>query len=298
MNQKRNSPKRQRHFPLVFMLFIIVITTSIFIGSVFKTETEHEIPPRLPVLTNSVNSNLTEAPTILAYDHLVELSNNHLLLINNDYEIPSDLPGEYVAVSDYVRTLNINLLLNNDALIMLKELFDFAAGIGYNEFRVTESYRTLEYQQTLYNTVADKSLVALPGHSEHQTGLAVDISYNGVNIGNSRQGTWLMDNAYKFGFILRYPGHKTDITKIPYEPWHYRYIGQPHAYYCYQNDFVLEEYIKHLQENRGITTTFNGTEYKIYYLSHGNDEIEISQNSSYSISTDNTGGLIVTVWLD
>jgi D-alanyl-D-alanine carboxypeptidase len=105
-----------------------------------------------------------------------------------------------------------------------------------------------------------------------------------------------MENAYKFGFILRYPQKKTDITGFPYEPWHYRYVGQPHASFIKKNNFTLEEYIAYLKKHGEITTTFNETRYSIYYLSDKGDTIEIPQGYSYSVSLDNTGGVIVTTF--
>ena len=124
------------------------------------------------------------------------------------------------------------------------------------------------------------------------------VPYNGVNIENSKQGTWLADNSYKYGFILRYPKSKTDITKIPYEPWHFRYVGQPHAYYCYENDLCFEEYIDYLKKHKETSVTLNGTAYKIYYLSDTDGTIEIPENFSYTASLDNTGGIIVTAWIN
>ena len=220
-----------------------------------------------------------------------------MLLINGDYTIPSNISGELVSVIDYVRTLNANLLLNRDVLIMLQEMFASAERAGYSQFRISDAYRTHELQQSLYDSATDKSLVALPGHSEHQTGLAADISYHGVNIGNSRQGTWLADNSYKYGFILRYPRHKTHITGFPFEPWHYRFVGQPHASFMRQNDLVLEEYIEHLKEHREITITLDGVQYWVYYLSCNSETVEIPENFAYTASLDNTGGIIVTAWI-
>ena len=86
---------------------------------------------------------------------------------------------------------------------------------------------------------------ARKGHSEHQTGLAVDVSdifgeYD--DFANTKEFEWMMDNAYKYGFILRYPKYKTDITGFKYEPWHYRYIGIDMAKYLYNNNLTLEEY--------------------------------------------------------
>ena len=233
---------------------------------------------------------------VLTFGQLAEISNDHLLLVNIDYAIPPYITGNLVRVSDYVRALSSETLINEYVLAMLRVMFDSAEAVGFTQFRVTQGFRTHEYQQNLFDTAANQSLVALPGHSEHQVGLAVDISYEGVNIGNSAQGTWLMENSYRYGFILRYPAHKTEITRVPFEPWHYRYVGQPHAYFMTKNDLVLEEYIDLLRVIREIAITFNGTVYRIFYLSDHDDVIEIPKNHGFWASLDNTGGIIVTMW--
>ena len=90
--------------------------------------------------------------------------------------------------------------------------------------------------------------MAPPGTSEHQLGLAADIidsEYTYLDEGQERTGTqrWLMENSWRYGFILRYPNGTTDITGIIYEPWHYRYVGQRFAKDIYEKDVTLEEYI-------------------------------------------------------
>ena len=248
------------------------------------------------LVDNLQNETSLETTNIMTYRQLIQISNNHLLLVNKIFAASDDISGIFTHVSDYVWTLDKNIVMNKDALEALSELFAYAANAGHDQFRVTEGYRTYEQQTTIYDTADDKSLVALPGHSEHHLGLAADISYHGVNIANSVQGTWLMENAYKYGFVLRYPKHKTEITGIPFEPWHYRFVGQPHAYFMYENDFVLEEYIKYLQANIETPIIFNGVEYRVYYLDKDDEAIEIPHNYMIASSLDNTGGLIATMW--
>lgn len=113
-------------------------------------------------------------------------------------------------------------------------------------------YRTYSYQAGLYsygaNTYGQKyadQYYARPGHSEHNTGLAVDISFNNVpytSIDSYDEYDWIIENAHKYGFILRYPEDKTAITKFSYESWHFRYVGKEAAKYIYKNDITLEEY--------------------------------------------------------
>jgi len=295
----QNKQTKRRGFPVLkfLVVFLLICVSAWFVlNHIFATGDRYEIPLRQPVQTNIANSNTSEQvdSRTLTFEYLANISNDRLLLINRNYAVPENIYGELVRVADYVWTLNANLLMNRDTLVMLQEMFASAANAGHTQFRVTEGYRTHERHQELYNSIADKSLVAPPGHSEHQTGLAADISYQGVNISNSIQGTWLMNNSYRYGFILRYPQHKTHITGFLFEPWHYRFVGQPHAWYMRQNDLVLEEYIDYLRERREITITLNGVQYWVYYLPCSEEILQIPENFIYAASLDNTGGIIVT----
>ena len=124
---------------------------------------------------------------------------------------------------------------------------------------VASGYRTAKKQRELMDDKVDsflaqgysrseakteaKKWVADVGYSEHQTGLAVDINADGVNSSGQQVYAWLADNAWKYGFILRYPEDKTEITKTDYEPWHYRYVGKEAAKEIYESGLCLEEYI-------------------------------------------------------
>lgn len=119
----------------------------------------------------------------------------------------------------------------------IEQMFGAAKQAGVN-LQVVSAYRSYSYQQTLYSgyvsevgqAAADEES-ARPGYSEHQTGLSVDIgAANGVCVleacfGSTPEGEWLAANAYKYGFLLRYPADKTTVTGYEYEPWHFRYIG-------------------------------------------------------------------------
>lgn len=118
---------------------------------------------------------------------------------------------------------------------------------------VMSSYRSYEYQETLYNNYVKKdgkenadTYSARPGFSEHQTGLAVDV-YNQktsyTEFENTKEFTWMQNNAYKYGFILRFPKDKENETGYQYESWHYRYVGIDIAKYIHDKNITLEEYI-------------------------------------------------------
>jgi len=301
-NKGRNKKTKANLSPAL-ALFVVFCAIIWFVGAYVISASRQESLPFndsfnyvAPLSQDIVRFNASYGTQTLTYEQLAQISNDHLLLVNRYYAVPSHVSFNLVEVSSHVWTLNPDLLLDEYVLIRLRMMFDSAANVGFTQFRVTEGFRTLAHQQTLYNSMAGTGLAAPPNHSEHQVGFAVDISYQGVNIGNSRQGTWLMTNSYRYGFILRYPAHKTEITGFPFEPWHYRYVGQPHAYFMHRNDLVLEEYIDFLQRNREISIKHNGVIYTIFYLASVYDSIEIPINYLHSASLDNTGGIIVTVW--
>ena len=138
----------------------------------------------------------------------------------------------------------------------LEEMISDAEQAGHSP-EITSGYRSRANQQEIFdNSVKEyrdagysekdaKQLtseqVAKPGHSEHETGLAVDI--NSTTGDSWELYGWLQSNCYRYGFIVRYPDGKEDITGIQYEPWHLRYVGKEAAEYIYQNNLTLEEYV-------------------------------------------------------
>ena len=112
------------------------------------------------------------------------------------------------------------------------------------------TYRSYKDQEDVYNTYKDLygekyalKYAAKAGFSEHQTGLVIDIASKSTNIfSNSKESTWVKDNAYKYGFILRYPKGKEFITGYKYESWHYRYVGKKIAKYIHDNNITYDEY--------------------------------------------------------
>lgn len=175
----------------------------------------------------------------------------NLILVNKSNHVPDDYDvdltqlsnGEYVDTRIYPE---------------LQEMFDAAKKDGVYAV-VAAGYRTAEKQQSLMDekiaeleaegrsaTGAKKEAetwVAVPGTSEHQLGIAVDINADGIHSAGTEVYDWLSKNAWKYGFILRYPSDKTDITGTSYEPWHYRYVGIEAAEDIYRQGLCLEEYL-------------------------------------------------------
>ena len=191
------------------------------------------------------------------------------------------------------------ITVHQTVLQAVTELFRSAREAGIDNLFISSGFRDYAEQQELYVNAADRSFVLPPGHSEHHTGLAVDILATGIrgaDMSSSREGQWLVENAWQFGLILRYPNGKQHITGVAYEPWHFRYVGKPHAWYMHEHNLVLEEYIRFLQENGSYTTTLDGITYYVLYETPQNGMISIPENMNFRISGDNTGGYIITAW--
>lgn len=187
-----------------------------------------------------------------------------LFLVNSENKLDKDyMPSQLTDLihtrKDGRNTQQLDLYAAKAMEAMLKE----AAANGYTSISITSGYRSYKYQQVLFNnqvnalraSYGDKAeikateAVALPGTSEHQSGLCADL-HNlpsaSQRFAQTKEYEWLVENCAKFGFILRYPKNKTEITKIMFEPWHYRYVGRYHAERIMQEGLCLEEYIEFL----------------------------------------------------
>lgn len=174
----------------------------------------------------------------------------YLVLVNKEYKLPENyIPSKLELISN--EFANENKYLREEARIAFETLSKNAKKLGYRIIAVS-TYRDYEYQNKLYNMyVEEKGLdyadkcSARPGHSEHQTGLAVDVegsNHDYDEFENSKEFIWMKENAYKYGFILRYPKGKEKITGFKYEPWHYRYVGLDTAKTIHDENLTLEEY--------------------------------------------------------
>lgn len=177
----------------------------------------------------------------------------YLTLVNEWNPLPNDYQADLVETEGGERV---------DARIYepLTEMLEDAREANWDQLpMVVSGYRTTEKQQQLYEEKTDtyrqqgysdadaetmaKKWVAMPGYSEHQLGLAVDI--NGATYDLY---LWLQENSYKYGFIFRYPGHKTELTGVAEEVWHYRYVGAEAATEIYEQGICLEEYVERMNQ--------------------------------------------------
>lgn len=181
-----------------------------------------------------------------------------LVLVNKERNLTSDYKPDDLVIPNVRFSFEGNdqkRYLRKEAATALEELFEDAEKEGIIFYAVS-GYRSYERQQVLFNYRAERDgieeankLTARPGQSEHQTGLAMDVSSQSVNLslessfGQTTEGIWLKENAHRFGFIIRYLKDKTDITGYSYEPWHIRYVGKDAAKEIYESNITLEEYL-------------------------------------------------------
>lgn len=193
----------------------------------------------------------------------IENEENMLVLANKDFSLqptytPPDLVRPNVTFSFGEQQVE-KAQLRKDAAKGLEEMFAAANKDGKKLFAVS-GYRSYKRQQEVFQAEVSakgdqkaREAVAYPGTSEHQTGLAMDISSESQSyelteaFGNTPEGKWLQENAHNYGFILRYMKGREDITKYQYESWHYRYVGKDAATIIYKNNWTLEEFFEQVE---------------------------------------------------
>lgn len=233
----------------------------------------------------------------------------NLLLVNKNYPfVHHEIKNLISADMRYP-----SILMKQSAAHSLQLILDKIQ--ANNDIVPVSGYRTENDQTVIYETslkdngeVFTKKYVALPNHSEHQTGLAIDLGlnqkiidficpvfpYHGIcNI--------FRKAAPNYGFIERYTKEKENTTGISHEPWHFRYVGFPHSKIITENALSLEEYIKFIKNyksnNKLVYRDITGKKFQIYYIPANNNKTSISllENNLYQISGNNIDGFIVTV---
>jgi len=240
-------------------------------------------------------------------DHLIpidqsEVYHGDLLLVNGQYPINdhTNVP-DAVRLSDNHELIDGFGLLNNDIQLSetlvrkFSEMIEAAAEDGVQHFMISSGYRDAQEQGLLYQEKG--AAYALPaGYSEHQLGLSLDVGSTMTSMSEAPEGKWLEENAWKYGFVLRYPKDKTHITNIQYEPWHIRYVGLPHSAIMKEKNFVLEEYLNYLKEEEQLSLRLENKQYTIYYKPISDDStITVPDQSMYEISGNNIDGVIITI---
>ncbi|MFJ5963120.1 D-alanyl-D-alanine carboxypeptidase family protein [Bacillus sp. NPDC093026] len=188
---------------------------------------------------------------------------NILALVNKEYALPGTYKPSDLVVPKVEFSFSEDIekrYIRKEAAEALAKLFNRAKKENY-ELVAVSGYRSYDRQKTIFDSEVKikgkekaQEAVALPGESEHQTGLAIDISSKSAGFeisekfGETPDGKWVAKNAYKYGFIIRYPKGKEDITKYEYEPWHLRYVGKEAAKAMHDHDLTFEEYMNKVKK--------------------------------------------------
>lgn len=239
----------------IFIIILIIISIINFYAD-NKKITEVEVSSE-PIEENIIDDENVEEQKPIASS----TTDWNLILVNKANAIPKDYEVETVKIEE---KWEVDIRIKEAAEQMLAD----ARKAGLDPI-ICSAYRTSNYQKNLFNNkvkeyrkkgYSQKSAeeqasywVTIPGTSEHEVGLALDIvSKKNQILDENQENTdvqkWLMEHCYEYGFILRYPTDKKDITQINYEPWHYRYVGIENAMLIKEKGFCLEEYIDFLKE--------------------------------------------------
>lgn len=261
-------------------------------------------------------------------DNETDLFKGDLILINGDYSYKGDDLDDLVSCYDYrTNAESVKIMSLKDSSVSAKKvvlenlnrmLSDFYDEKGISDIMLVSGYRSVEYQQELYDEDLAKTgkdfstKVEKPNHSEHHSGYALDfqLDQEGYPFFNGEGDyKWIYENCYKYGFILRYDSEKSSITGIDGEGWHFRYVGVPHAQLIYYSKLCYEEYVLSIKQyNREnplyVNVLENGDRYAIYYVAADKEKdttnvdvpkFDDGSEYNYTISGNNCDGYIVTV---
>jgi zinc D-Ala-D-Ala carboxypeptidase len=217
-----------------------------------RPEVEKPIEKELPWLGETVAVTGNGKPIVQNLDDI-------LIVVNKQRNLPPEYEPQDLVIPDIPFPFKEDLpkkKLRKEAADAIKALFDESENQGL-ELLAQSGYRSYDtqvsifaYNENQYGEARANQVSAQPGQSEHQTGLAIDVTSPKVEyqlveeFGETREGKWVADNAHKYGFIVRYLKGKEEITGYQYEPWHLRYVGIDHAQEIHKRGITLEEYLQ------------------------------------------------------
>ena len=242
-------------YAILATILILIIILIIILNSNNKKETNEN---KIQNVATGQNNNLINEENNIINNEEKEITDWKLILVNIDNAMPDDYEMELVDIDEYRK-------FDSRAIDALKDMIEAERKSGASGIWVQSAYRSIEYQEEVFNKQVQEyinegktkeeaeeltlKIINKPGTSEHNLGLAVDFNYANNDFEDSTAFTWLKENAEDYGFILRYPEDKVEITKVDYEPWHWRYVGKEHAKIIKELDMCLEEYIDYLKVN-------------------------------------------------
>ena len=234
----------------LFLIIIILIVKAFKRDEVVETSTDEETV-QISTANETQENQIQEQPEIKK-----EITDWKLRLANYENILPEYFEVEVADIDD-TRQFDAR------AIKYLKQMINDMRKDGISNIWVQSAYRSVDRQKELYDNSVKKYLnqgktqeeaeiltdeyINKPGASDHNLGLAVDFNNVDNNFEDLKGFEWLQENAENYGFILRYPKDKEDITKISYESWHWRYVGEEHAKKMNELNMCLEEYIEYLQ---------------------------------------------------
>jgi len=261
---KRQYGRRHRRRAVIAVSVISVIALAVGAWLLFFNSGGNNQATYEPTATQSVLAQTpaeTPAESVLGESTVipqkqVDPTDWRLLLVNGQHSLPEGFEVK-------LKELKNGQAVDERCFSDLQKMIDDCCAAGLQPL-ICSSYRSQERQQELFDNkvkklkgqgLSDKearqqaaTVIAVPGTSEHQTGLALDIvDINNQNLDESQVNTpvqqWLAKNSWQYGFILRYPSTKSDITGITFEPWHYRYVDNEAAKAIHEQGLCLEEYL-------------------------------------------------------
>lgn len=306
---------------ILFFLLIYFIVTGI--GKLFN-KTSDKVEETTTVDTSQTEESTEPENTINANYDFIEVSNDdvhkgNLILVNSNHKYiegsEEDLTRAIDVKSGDYKVAFTDAMLNKQVILNLNEMFsDFVKEKGIYDVMLSHTYRTISEQQEIYDNAVEKNLDLTsqqyfePGFTELNTGLAFDFGIfpkNGQSqkFDGSGDYSWIENNAAYYGFVLRYPEDKEDITGVKYDVTHYRYVGLPHSAVMKQKNLCLEEYLEEIKTNKFEQNPLkigigDDSSYEVYYIPIEEDDttkIAVPKDKEYTISGNNYDGFIVTV---
>lgn len=308
---------------IIVLLLAVIVTLSVIIAGYIKEDRQSANTTEPNNTQNDSTSQTVPEDTAPPFDYSGyskitvskgALSEGSLVLVNREhgYEISPSLShiNLYADKSRHYSVALADITLNEEAYNALGKMTNaFYSETGLEVLQITAGFRTKEQQTDFYknmvSSVEDEGYYELAGYSDHHTGYAFDVKLyldDGTSLSYGKNAEkhakWVIDNHCKYGFVMRYPGDKTEHTGIIAEGNHFRYVGIPHSVYMGDNNLCLEEYISHLksftvQEPLKIVT--GGKTYCVYYTQMIGETMEMYvPNTQYTLSGNNVDGFVVT----
>ena len=240
-------------------------------------------------------SDTQSGPLVLVNDthaYVFPSSLEHLGELNAKRQTHSPRIYQQSGLSTYMEATALNALD--------KMLVDFNAATGKDDVTLKYAYRSAEDQQVLIDK--GSSTVAV-GHSDHHTGFGIQLGYTRdftYALSTDPVYNWLFENCHKYGFVIRYPADKTEITGVEDYEEYFRYVGVAHATYMKDQGLCMEEYVEKLKEYDNEKPLeikgADGKYYAVYYVAvDGNATVKHPTNYAYTVSGTNEGGVVITV---